>query len=306
MPAQDGNDSEANKSVSHPRLRKLAEFAREWLRLSGLPRKLILGFSCLVLIAIGSISGMWAYNDWAQLKIGDKLTLATLAIAFFAAVLALLAYQVSTGAPNLQLGIMLLNQHPYEYKLEYPTDSKRWEKLKSWFEFKPESSTPLNEDLEGLSEPDWPSHTLYIWVNNKSRYPAKSPAVIVRFGENPHPRMGLCWSPPWMHPQEREPRWIPRWILERQEGKPNGSWRDREEDPIWKDTDLKTSGIVILATQWDGGSTYPIHGKSTRRLPNLAVGNLYSEDLNNEFKVELLAEGYRKVVNVTIDFKPHD
>src|SRR6266567_3636959 len=128
MPAQDGNDSEANKSVSHPRLRKLAEFAGERLRPSGLPRKLLPGFSCLVLIAIGSISGMWAYNGWAQVKIGDKLTLATLAIAFFAAVLALLAYQVSTGVPNLQLGIMLLKQDPDKYKLKYPTDSKRWEK----------------------------------------------------------------------------------------------------------------------------------------------------------------------------------
>jgi hypothetical protein len=291
MSAQDGNDSEANKGISHPRLRKLAEFAGEWLRPAGLPRKLILGFSCLVLIAIGSISGIWANNDWAQVKIGDKLTLATLAIAFFAAVLALLAYQVSTGAPNLQLGIMLLKQDPYKYKLKYPTNSKRWEILKSWFEFKSESPTPLNEDLKGLEDPDWSSHTLYIWVNNRSRYPAKSPAVIVRFGENDQPKMGLCWSPPWMDPQESGP---------------NGSWRDREEDPIWKDTDLKTSGIVILAMQWDGGSTYPIHGKSTRRLPNLSVGNLYSEDLNNEFKVELLAEGYRKIVNVTIDFKIGD
>jgi len=233
---------------------------------------------------------MWAYNGWAQVKIGDKLTLATLAIAFFAAVLALLAYQVSTGVPNLQLGIMLLKQDPDKYKLKYPTDSKRWEKLETWFKFKPESSTPLNEDLKGLEDPDWPSHTLYIWVHNRSRYPAKSPAVIVRFGENPDPKMGLCWSPPWMHPQEREP---------------DRSWRDREEGPIWKDTDLTTSGIVILAMQWDGGSTYPIHGKSTRRLPNLSVGNLYSEDLNNEFEVELIAEGYRKVVNVTIDFELH-
>jgi hypothetical protein len=301
MPAQDGNDS----------LRKLAEFAGEWLRPSGLARKLILGFSCLVLIVIGSISGMWASNDWAQVKIGDKLTLATLAIAFFAAVLALLAYQVSTGSPNLQLGIMLLNQDPYKYKLNYPTESTRWEKLKTWFEFGPESSTPLDEDLKGLQDPDWPSHTLYIWVKNKSRYPAKSPAVIVRFGDNPHPSMGLCWSPPWMHPEERKPRWI----LQRHGREPNESWRDREEGPIWKDTDLTTSGIVILATQWDGGSTYPIHGKSTRRLPNLSIGNLYSENsttgnsygenLSNKFKVELLAEGYRKVVNVTIDFKIH-
>lgn len=121
---------------------------------SGLPRKFVVGFSCLILIAIGSISGIWAYNGRAALTVSDKLTLATLAIAFFAAALALLAYQVSTGTPNLQLGIMLLKQKdPYEYKLEYPTDSKRWEQLKRWFEFEPESSTPLNEDLKDLPDP---------------------------------------------------------------------------------------------------------------------------------------------------------
>ena len=153
MPAEDENDSKANRSVFHGGLRKLAEFVREWFRPPGLWRKLVLGISWLILLAIGSISGIWAYSDRAKIGIGDKFTLATLAIAFFAAVLALLAYLVSTGAPNLQLGIMLYKKEPgrndpgpYDYKLEYPTESKRWDKLGNWFK----SDTPLDEDLKAL------------------------------------------------------------------------------------------------------------------------------------------------------------
>jgi hypothetical protein len=55
--------------------------------------------------------------------------------------------------------------------------------------------------------------------------------------------------------------------------------------------------------QWDGGSEYPIHGKSSRRLPDLDLATLFSEPLKNKFKVELLAENYRKVIKVVIEFK---
>ena len=81
-------------------------------------------------------------------------------------------------------------------------------------------------------------------------------------------------------------------------------WRHKEVGPGWIDTSFKTSGIVLTATQWDGGSTYPIHGKSSRRLPNLPLVTLYSrEKVTNKLRVELLAEGYRKVVKVKITFK---
>jgi len=73
--------------------------------------------------------------------------------------------------------------------------------------------------------------------------------------------------------------------------------------PAWTGAAFKTSGTVVLAAQWDGGSEYTIHGKSTRKLPDLALVTLFSEKLTNKFKAELLAENYRKVVNVAIEFK---
>jgi hypothetical protein len=234
-------------------------------------------------VIIGSASGFWAYNDWMRPEIAasDKFAIATLAIAFFAAVLALLAYQVSTGTPDLELGIMLYKQEPYKYKLTYTTDSKRRGKLRDWFE----SASPSNEDPKFLWEdPEATKHIAYMWINNKSRYPAKSPAVIMRFGENDKSSMGLCWIQPESYDLD-------------------GPWKDRGQGPAWKGTQFKTSGTAVFAVQWDGGSGYPIHGKSTRRLPDIPLISLFSAEPTNEFKVELLAENYRRVVRVSIAFK---
>ena len=288
MPAEEENDSEAKSSVLLRELGKLKEFVREWFRPSGLPRKLGLSVSWLILLGIGFVSGTWAYNDWVrlghQIGVTDKFTIATLAIAFFAAVFALLAYQVSTGLPNLKLGIMLYKQeNPYNYILEYTTGCERWRRLGCWFE---SQSPPSEHPAEYLGDPDWYTHIAYMWVENRSRYPAKSPSVRVRFGdESNESPMGLCCMDPLAENRD-EP------------------WRHKEAGPGWIDTSFKTSGIVLTATQWDGGSTYPIHGKSSRRLPNLPLVTLYSsEKVTNKLRVELLAEGYRKVVKVKIIFK---
>lgn len=286
MSTGDQDGSEANRGLFRRGLAKLAGFLGKWFRRSGLLRKLALGFSWLVLAIIGSASGLWAYNDWMQsrpkIAVSDKFAIATLAIAFFAAVFALLAYQVSTGTPDLELGIMLYGQeNPYDHMLKYATDSKRRKKLEGWFE----STDPSSEDPKFLWEdPEPTKHIAYMWINNKSRYPAKSPAVIMRFGKNDDSSMGLCWNQAESYDLD-------------------GPWKDRGQGPAWKGTAFKTSATAVLAAQWDGGSGYPIHGKSSRRLPDLALVTLFSRSLTNEFEAELLAENYRKVIKVTIEFK---
>ena len=196
-PTGDENDNEADRGPFRRELTKLAGFLGKCFRRSGLLRKLALGFSWLVLAIIGSASGLWAFNDWTQsrspIAVSDKFAIATLAIAFFAAVFALLAYQVSTGTPNLELGLILYKQKPYEYTLKYSTDSRRRKELEDWF--KSESTGPSSEDLKFLwNDPKATEHIAYMWINNKSRYPAKSPAVVMRFGENDNSSMGLCWN----------------------------------------------------------------------------------------------------------------
>jgi len=293
MPTGDENGNEADRDLFNCGLTELAGFLGKFFRRSGLPRRLILFFSWLVLVIIGIASGLWAYSDWTQLrpKIGptDKFAIATLAIAFFAAVFALLAYQVSTGPPDLELGIMLYRQDPRKYDLKYMTDSERRGKLRAWFK----SRGPSSEDPKFLwddpRESLWDdlkasTHIAYMWIDNKSRYPAKSPAVIIRFGEDDDSSMGLCWTQPECYNLD-EP------------------WKDRSQGPTWKGTHFKTSGMVVLAAQWDGGSEYTIHGKSTRRIPDLPLVTLFSERPKSEFKVELLAENYRKAVKVAIEFK---
>ena len=286
MSTGDQNDNEASRGPFRRRLAKLTGLLGKWFRRSGLLRKLVLYFSWLILAIIGSTSGLGAYNAWMQsrpkIAPADKLAIATLAIAFFAAVFALLAYQVSTGTPDLELGIMLYrHKDPYDYKLIYVTDSKRRKKLEGWFE----STDPSSEDPRFLWDDSAATkHIAYMWINNKSRYPAKSPAVIMRFGRNDDSSMGLCWNQAESYDLD-------------------GPWKDKGQGPAWKGTAFKTSGTAVLAAQWDGGSEYPIHGKSSRRLPDLALVTLFSRPLTNEFEAELLAENYRNVVKVTIEFK---
>jgi hypothetical protein len=61
-------------------------------------------------------------------------------------------------------------------------------------------------------------------------------------------------------------------------------------------------GITIV--QWDGGSTYSIHGHSTRRLPDLQFSNLWYIPGGGKPAItfEILAEGYRKEITLPVDF----
>jgi hypothetical protein len=62
--------------------------------------------------------------------------------------------------------------------------------------------------------------------------------------------------------------------------------------------------------QWDGGPTYSIHGNSIRRLRDLDLNKLYVNPGTGPpaLLIELLADGYRKViiflVNFTVDGQP--
>jgi len=194
MTTGDENGNEANRRPPRREPAKLAEFLRERFRAPGMLRKIMLGFSWLILGIIGSLSGTWAYNDWLQsrhaIATSDEFAIATLAITFFAAVFALRAYQVSTGTPNLELWIMLHGQNPRKYYLVYARDSERDGKLAGWFK------SP-SEDHEFLwKDPDADDHTAYMWVKNKSKYPAKGrpgkARLLRRQGQLSSPRSGMA------------------------------------------------------------------------------------------------------------------
>ena len=243
-------------------------------RLRGNPflqRKFALRFGWLVLVGVGAVTTLWAYHIWTrsayQPTVGDVFSLGTLVITFFAVVIALLAYQVSTGSPDLELGIMLYGEEPYCHVLQFKTSDKRWVELSEWFKAKNDFSVAkLGVDPVGWTK------IAYIWINNNSKYPARNPAVVVRFGDVNEPTLGLCKS-----------------------------WRTADDLP-WKDTASTSSGIFVVTTQWDAEN--PIHGFSSRRLPNLPLETLFSSQTERPviFHIDLLADGYRKTEKITIQF----
>ena len=101
-----------------------------------------------------------------------------------------------------------------------------------------------------------------IRLRNKNGYSAKNPAVIVRLAG-----MGF-----------------------------------RNEDRDWIEVDFGNM-IGVTAVQWDGGPAYSIHGHSTRRLPTLHLKGLHAEEEYGDFRliVEILADGYRRQVVMTVD-----
>jgi hypothetical protein len=237
-----------------------------------LQRKFALWLGWLVLIGVAAGTTLWAHYIWTrsayQPMVSDVFSFATLVITFFAAVIALLAYQVSTGSPDLELEIMLFGgEEPKSHVLYYKTNDERWTVLSKWFKAGNDFSTgELGNDPEGWTK------IAYIWINNKSKYPARNPAVVVRFGDVDKPTLGLCKS-----------------------------WQTADDLP-WKDTASTSSGVFVVTTQWDG--EYPIHGFSTRRLPNLPLATLFSSQTEQPvvFHIDLLADGYRQTEKITIHF----
>jgi hypothetical protein len=222
-----------------------------------------------LLVVVGGGTALWSSLVWTSLNVGDVFSLATLVMTFLAAAVALLAYQVSTGLPDLILIIWFQDEEPDSHNIHIKTTARRWAELGNWFDAKNHHPTPvLKEDVDGSAK------VAYISIYNRSRYAARNPAVIFRFGDPKVLTLGLCKS-----------------------------WKTRD-DLLWKDISLTRSGTFVVETQWDGG--YPIHGLSSRRLPDLPLETLYSTDPERkpvEFEVDLLADGYRQIQRITLNFK---
>jgi hypothetical protein len=174
--------------------------------------------------------------------VGDVLVGATLFFAIIAALLALLAYAVSTGPPDLQLKVR--------------------------FEFSQANSPTFKADLltDGrLKAQKFKQTSATVWLRNNSGYAAKNPAIIIRLE-------AMTFLP-------------------------------RTKPVDWVIVDfINTNGVA--AVQWDGGSTYSIHGRSTRRLPILDMDELCAiPDWGTPaLIIEILADNYRKEVVLPVDF----
>jgi hypothetical protein len=65
--------------------------------------------------------------------------------------------------------------------------------------------------------------------------------------------------------------------------------------------------VGVTAFQWDGGSEHPIHGNSQRRLPNFNLFGLKTYgDQRPALPIEILADGYRKVLTIPVGFTVDD
>lgn len=182
---------------------------------------------------------------------GDVLVAATLLLAVIAAAVAVLAYTVSTGAPELQVSV----RFPFS-QVNAPLFKAR------------------RIDGEVQAE-DFKQVNGEIYLRNENQYPASSPAVIVRLH-----RMAF-----------------------KLEGLTSG----------WVVTGFGTT-VGVTEVQWDGGSSYSVHGHSRRRLPDLRLAGLtllptMSPDPEADpprFVVELLADGYRRSVTLDAGFQVDD
>ena len=182
---------------------------------------------------------------------------ATLLLAIIAALVALLAYAVSTGAPQIDISIRLPlygHQNNLEFEVE-PGNARH-------------SNGPAITGAEVFTVKAFQQLVAMIQLCNRSRYSAVNPAVIVRLEAMIFAADSLAAS---------SNHWVPVEFANR---------------------------FSIRAVQWDGGPWYPIHGNSTRRLPDLHVNELriLPEEGPPAFVFEILADGFRRTVTVPIRF----
>lgn len=145
-------------SMPMPKVLRRMPMPKGLRRVLGKPtflRLLALWIGWLVLIGIVAGTAVWARYIWLRPKhqfgLDDLFTLASLALAFFAGVVALLAYRAATGMPDLKLGIMFYGQEDLpEYEMNYEMSSRRRDELKAWFDATNDYSVkPLKEDPDG-------------------------------------------------------------------------------------------------------------------------------------------------------------
>lgn len=104
-----------------------------------------------------------------------------------------------------------------------------------------------------------------IYICNAAGYSAQNPAAIVRIN-------GMAIGPKGYSP-----------------------------DQNWTAIEARST-LGVSALQWDGGPMYSIHGHSTRRLPDLNMqGLLYGAEAAS-FTIELLADGYRREIEIPVKF----
>jgi hypothetical protein len=171
---------------------------------------------------------------------GDVLVGATLPLAAIAAIVALVAYAVSTGLPDIGVRVYF---------------------------------RPLWNLVIGIGSGSG-IPTGIIWLRNQSGYSAQNPAVIVRLHE-------MSFRPSDHDSNSFERKWA---LI---------------------DSENNLGSTRYTAVQWDGGPTYSIHGHSTRRLPDLVLEDLRPTSNTRltpgiSLTVEILAEGYRKVVSIPL------
>jgi hypothetical protein len=213
---------------------------------------------------------------------GDVLVGATLLLAVIAALVALLAYAVSTGLPDLLLSAQLQHSYP---------NNPEWRRINGLYW---DESIVVNF-LQ--------SEILSIFLRNESGYSARNPAVIVRFhamtvayADNLRP--DEAWSPIDFASKDQISEIIGPGNIDRI------TRLGYSFDPTEKPNQFGHPLSRITAVQWDGGPTYSIHGHSTRRLPGLPLINILHipEWGAPALTFEILADGYRKVIKLPVDF----
>jgi hypothetical protein len=212
------------------------------------PMLAVYGVCFVIIIAVtGGTSIYWLHSaSTARLAvIANFLSLGTLLLAVLAGIVALAAYAAATGLPDLQVQFAM-------------------------------GSNACNIALFRYVEPDgtlqsYGNNVARISVSNVSKYAARTPAVLIRFGED----LG---------------------IRPEQYSHSNG----------WIPVDTNVVNGDIKALQWDGGPAYAVHGRSYRTLPPLCLKGLrmgegiYQNFISNKITdddcpriyIGLLADGY--------------
>lgn len=209
---------------------------------------------------------------------GDVMVGATLFLAVIAALVALLAYAVSTGLPDLQVSIQFDASSPESSSNNSSFDAEVLDdgtiRAKNYNDaadvyFKTDQGTLTAQVNTGQGK----QTTASVFVRNNSGYSARNPAVIIQLD-----------AMAFFDKNELSETWTITNIAEISE--------------------LDGMGKGCMSVQWDGGPTYSIHGNSIRRLPDLDFSDLWvlpgwgSPGL----KIILLADGYRKEVRLPVDF----
>lgn len=209
----------------------------------------------IVLAVIGWAASIWVHSSHSAsvtdplAEVGDVLTFGTLLLALIAGLVALRVYAISTGRPELKFRILFRDQH---FNKPIFQTIKRGELDRKIFR-----KVQLGHRDNFAAGKPW-EKTAYIWVKNDSKYPARSPVVIVTLG----PGMAIF-----------RPRVKPNRIMAIFEPRAKPTTNQNQD---WRDIELRSSGVDVLAMQWDGGTEYPIHANSTRRLPDLSFEGVHS------------------------------